>query len=279
MKYLFNISLLLGYFLAYSQTCQEVIDATLKKISEVQTASFYIIAQERFGDKYKTEKAFYKIRNHPFSVYYKQLYPPTKAEVLINEKYQQQALVNPNSFPYVNLILSPFGEILRDKQHHNIYQAGFVYLKTVLVYLKNKYQISWSDVCQSVEMVKIKQYDCYKITLFNRFYKIQTYTLPKEMSLQDLALQMFVCDYKMLELNPGIKSIFKKLSVGTKLQIPSDYAQKIVLYIDKTLMLPIKSEVYDEKGLFEEYLFEEIKINPTFTSVDFDENNKEYGFQ
>jgi hypothetical protein len=44
-------------------------------------------------------------------------------------------------------------------------------------------------------------------------------------------------------------------------------------------MLPVKSEVYDEKGLFEEYLFEEIKLNPTFTSADFDENNKEYGFK
>lgn len=279
MKYLLNIALLLVYFFFHAQTCQEIIDATFKKISEVQTASFYIIARERYSDEYKTEKAFYKIRNHPFSIYYKQLYPPTQAEVLINEKYQKLALVNPNSFPYVSLKLSPFGEILRDKQHHNIYQAGFVYLKTVLIYLKNKYQISWSDVCQPVEKAKIKQYDCYKITLINRFYKIYTYTLPKEMSLQELGLQMFVCDYKMLELNPDVKSIFKKLPAGTKLQIPSDYAQKIVLYIDKTLMLPVKSEVYDEKGQFEEYLFEELKINPTFTSADFDENNKEYGFK
>ncbi|MCX7862205.1 MAG: DUF1571 domain-containing protein [Bacteroidales bacterium] len=279
MKQFFIIMPLLCYCFTFSQTCQDVINQSLQKISELQTASFYIIAKERFGNDFKLEKAFYKVQNNPLAIYYKQLFPPTHAEVLINEKYQKMALVNPNGFPYISLKLSPFGEKLREKQHHNIFQAGFTYIKSVLIYLKNKYNVSWTDVCQLFETVKIKNTECYKITLINKFYKITDYTLPKDISLQTLALQLFLCDYKILELNPEIKNIFSILPKGTKIKIPSDYAQKIVMFIDKSTLLPIKIEVYDEIGLFEEYMFEDITINPKFSPLDFDENNKDYGFK
>jgi len=37
-------------------------------------------------------------------------------------------------------------------------------------------------------------------------------------------------------------------------------------------------EIYDDKGLFEQYQFSEVQINPVFSENDFSETNKEYGF-
>ena len=67
--------------------------------------------------------------------------------------------------------------------------------------------------------------------------------------------------------------------VGTMLNIPSDYAKKLIILIDKSTYLPIFMEVYDDKGLYEQYKFSQVKINPPFTEADFNENNKNYGFK
>ena len=36
--------------------------------------------------------------------------------------------------------------------------------------------------------------------------------------------------------------------------------------------------IEDENGLFEQYEYLELDLNPTFTEDDFSEDNKEYGF-
>ncbi len=264
---------------AFSQHCDEILSKTFASINSLQTTSFYLTAKERFFNDYKIEKGYYKIRKKPYSIYYKQVVPATYAEVLINENYRTKALVNPNSFPYVSLTLSPYGEKLRERQHHTIYQAGFEYFKTILLFLKRKYAINWSEVCEFSSTAKVNQTECYKISLLNPQYKITEYTVENDITAQELALKLNLCDYKIVELNPQVKTIFKTIPKGTIVYLPSDYAKKIVLYIEKTTYLPIKIEVFDEKGLFEEYLFENIKFNPTFTDKDFNEKNPEYGFK
>jgi hypothetical protein len=241
--------------------------------------TFYITSKERFNKEYVVEKAFYKIRNNPFSIYYKQIIPQTYAEVLINEKLKNEALVNPNSFPFFSLKMNPYGEKLREKRHHNIYQAGYSYLKFTLLQMKRKYQLSWENVCELDGIFKIENKECYKITLTNPYYKIQDYTLQKKYTIQDLALTLNISDYKILELNPNLKSIFQTLPTGAVIKIPSDYAKKIILYIEKYLYIIIKIEVYDEIGLFEQYLFDDIILNPVFSNEEFDEKNKSYGFK
>ncbi len=263
----------------FSQRCSDIMEKMFASIDQLQTASFHIIAKERFFDQYKIEKGFYKLRKNPYAIYYKQLIPPSYAEVLMNDKHKINALVYPNSFPFTSIKLSPYGEKLRERQHHNLYQAGFDYFKMILSEMKKKYSTEWDDVCEYHNLVLIKNKSCYKLTLINPYYKLITYTLDKKTTAQKLALKLNLCDYKIIELNPTIKSIFVTIPTKSTLVLPTDYAQKITLYIDQNNYLPIKIEVYDEKGLFEEYLFENIKINPTFTDKDFDENNPEYGFK
>jgi hypothetical protein len=274
--FLILIILVLNYDLL-SQDCDFILNRCFNKIDSINTISFYIIAKERFGLNYKLEKAFYKIRYEPYSLYFKQIVPPTNAELLINEKYKKNVLVSLKQFPFINLKLDPYGETLRKGQHHVIFEAGYRYLKKVLLYIKNKYNISWNEFCQKVDFVKINEKIYFKLTLNNSFYKIQDYIIPFNTTPQKLAQQLYLCDYKIIELN-NLKSVCEELQKGKKIKLPSDYAQKIVIYIEKNSFLIHKIEIFDEKGLFEEYLFENVLVNPKFSDYDFSENNKEYGF-
>ena len=56
------------------------------------------------------------------------------------------------------------------------------------------------------------------------------------------------------------------------------YAKKSVVYIDRINYLPLKQEMYDDKGLFEKYEFLNLKINPTIYEEEFTEGFKDYNF-
>lgn len=57
------------------------------------------------------------------------------------------------------------------------------------------------------------------------------------------------------------------------------YAQKVVLYIDEILRLPIKVSIYDgSQALVEEYIFRDLKINVGLTGRDFEMDHPDYHF-
>jgi len=264
---------------AYSQFyADSVLNKTFKQIESIKTLRFNIISRERINNYYKTDKGFYKISKKPILYYYKQLIPPTSAEVLVNSETYPMALVNAHKTLVPNLKLSPYGEVLRDTRHHNLYQAGYDYFKNILLFLKEKYNIKWAKVTTMNNDIKINQYNCYKLTITNPNFKIIQYTVKEKTTPQQLALKLNICDYHIIQMNASISSIFHTLKPGQIITIPSDYASKITLYIDKKLFIPIKIEVYDDIGLFEEYLFEDIELNPIFKNEEFSQNYNEYEF-
>jgi len=279
MKKIFSLLCILIFSLPlYSQNVENIINTVFKKVDSINTIQCYITAKERNFNKYVVDKGFYKISDKPFLIYFKQIIPPTGAQVIINSETLPNALVNPNKALVPNLTLNPFGEILRDTKHHNIYQAGYKYFKKIILSLKQKYNYSWNSVSSMDENSLVNSVACYKIIMKNENFKIADYSVNKETTPQELALKLNICDYHILELNPDIKNIFTKLKAGRVIKVPGDYASKIVLYIDKNKMIPLKIEVYDNKGLFEDYLFENIVINRKFKDEEFKKTYKDYSF-
>ncbi len=252
----------------YSQSTDYILNEMIDKIRSIKTITFTLSSRERFQDKYIIQKTIFKRSYNPDAIYCKQLVPNANVEVLINDK-SPYALVNTNGFPYVNVRLDPFGEKLRFNQHHNIYQAGFVYFGDVISNIRKKYGSSWSDISAFDKNVSIDGNICYKIILIIPNYKIIDYPVQDETTIQKLAIKLNICDYQIIELNPTIKDVFQRIKKGNVIKVPSDYAKTIVLYVDKTLFVPRKIEVYDYKGLFEEYLFEDISINLKFDNEEF----------
>lgn len=264
---------------AFSQINADfILNKTFNNIESIYTLKYYITSRERIDNGYKLDKGLYKISKKPILFYYKQIIPATGAEVLVNSETYPKALVNANKTLLPNLKLSPYGEVLRDARHHNLYQAGYDYFKNILISLQDKYKLKWSDIATVEDNIKIGQYNCYKITLTNPYFKIIDYTINEKTTPQQLALKLNICDHHLLQLNSNISSIFQELKIGQTIKIPNSYANKIILYIDKKLYITVKIEVFDNIGLFEEYLFDSIEINPTFKKEEYFSNYKDYGF-
>ncbi|GAB4455450.1 MAG: hypothetical protein Fur0028_10510 [Bacteroidales bacterium] len=277
--FIFFVIVNFSFYKAFGQiNADSVLNKTFKQIESIKTLRFNITSRERISNHYKIDKGFYKISKMPILYYYKQLIPPTSAEVFVNSETYPMALVNAHKTLVPNLILSPYGEVLRDTRHHNLYQAGYDYFKNILLFLKDKYNIKWASVTTMNNDIKINQYNCYKLTITNPYFKIIQYTVKEKTTLQQLALKLNICDYHIIQMNASISSVFHTLKPGQIITLPSDYARKIILYIDKTLYIPIKIEVYDNIGLFEEYLFEDIELNPVFKNEEFSQSYNEYEF-
>ena len=59
------------------------------------------------------------------------------------------------------------------------------------------------------------------------------------------------------------------LTIGQVIKIPEDYAKKMILYLDKKRLIPLVMKVYDDKGLYEDYMYFGIEINPVFHPDEF----------
>jgi len=278
-KNVFLFFLLISVEFSFSQNGIDITNQMFEKTKAVKSLSFYIVAKERFGAEYKLQKAFFKKQTNPVRIYYKQLLPATGAEVLINSTYNKKALVNPNAFPWTNLTLDPYGKTLRDAQHHNIYEAGFEYLTEMLSYLTNKYKDNIGNVVSYKGTVDWQGASCFKIEFTNPNFKIYSYKVTETCTPSSLAKKLYICDYLILERNPKFKEYLDVIKAGTVLSLPNDYAKRLVILINKSSYLPVYMEIYDDKGLLEQYQFLEINTSPGFTEIDFSEKNETYGFK
>lgn len=262
-----------------SQNAVDITNKMLENAKKVKTLSFTIVSKERFGNDYKIVEAYFKKQVKPTKIYYKQLKPNSGAEVLINDIYTKKALVNPNAFPWVNVQLDPMSKSLRDGQHHSIYDAGFDYFIEILSYLFEKNKDNIKKFITFKGELTYNGVRCYKIELNNPTFKNIPYKVTENCKVFSLANKLNISDYQIIEKNSIFKEYSDNIKVGTIINIPSDYAKRLILLLDKTTYLPIYMEIYDDKGLFEQYQFNDVKINPVFTTIDFSELNNSYGFK
>jgi outer membrane lipoprotein-sorting protein len=119
--------------------------------------------------------------------------------------------------------------------------------------------------------------DCYRLVFDNPDFTYYSYTVKKDETVTSIAHRLKINDYMLIDKNSTVTG-YSDVSEGQVLTLPNDYAKKMILLLDKNLLVPRYLEVYDDKGLYEKYDFIQIKINPEFTAEDFSPENKEYGF-
>jgi outer membrane lipoprotein-sorting protein len=71
---------------------------------------------------------------------------------------------------------------------------------------------------------------------------------------------------------------YESVKPGQKIKVPTSYAKKVVLYIDKLNNLPIYQQLFDEKGLFAEYKYTNLIVNPKLADNEFTKNYTGYKF-
>lgn len=259
---------------------QSAYDLTLQmiaKLKEIKTSKFVFITKERFGTKWVEQKSAVKIQHKPLLIYYKQEYPRSGLELLFVEgKNENKALINPNGFPWVNVNLSPYSSNIMEDQHHTIYDMGLHSLAVILEHLWKKYDKKAPSMVKLEQDVVWDGHSCYQITMENPDFKYVDYTVQKGESLFSIARKLKVNEYMILEKN-NLNDFFG-VKEGQVLKVPEDYAKKMTLYLDKKRLIPLVMKVYDDKGLYEDYLYFGIEINPTFLPDEFTPTFKGYKF-
>lgn len=273
------LSLLFTLFSAFVRG-QSAYDLTLQmiaKVKEIKTIKFTFITKERIGTKFYEQKSAVKMQQNPLMIYYKQEYPKAGLELLfVNGKNNNNALINTNGFPWVNVSLSPYSGSMTENQHHTIYDMGLGSLSVILEHLWKKYEKEAPSMVKIDGSVTWDGISCYQITMENPSFKFVNYTVLKGESLFSIAKKLKVNEYMIMERNK--LSDFFAVKEGQVIQVPVDYAKKMILYLDKKRLIPLVLKVYDDQGLYEDYMYYGIQVNPVFSPEEFTSSFDGYGF-
>ena len=81
----------------------------------------------------------------------------------------------------------------------------------------------------------------------------------------------------ILELNPNVDDYYD-IDKGDVIIRPNDYGKTITLLIDIEREIPLKLIVHDDKGLYEQYEFLDLTLNPEINREEFSDKYDDYGF-
>ncbi len=256
----------------------QIVHQMLAKTKEIATMSYVMKKQERLKGEFPVQETFVKLNSQPFKVYLKQLSPKQGLEVLFVEgANNNQARVNTNGFPWVNLNLDPMGNIMRENQHHTIFESGYAHLMSILEHLTTKYAAELDKMIVKSGHTEYDGHKCWIITFQNPFFKYYLHKIKPGENILSIAHKAKLSEYMILEKNPSVKDYFD-VKPGQVIQVPNDYSPKLELYIDQHRNIPLMIKVYDDKGLYELYEYSKVVVNPVYTAKDFDKSNREYGF-
>lgn len=265
VRYMKQIVLILFclLFLSTSIFCQSptlgaIINKLEGSIQQLSNYQFDFSSRERFSDGYTEGSGTVQLYFDPVVIKMIQTAPLKDTELLYDSsKDKDKILVKPKGLPK-GLLLSPNAPKIRKHSHHSILDIGF---QNVLDFLKHSQTVYGDQFEQMVTVQPAKTLDgksclLLSINLTDEAVTEQI-TIEQTTSLQELAKQRHISEYKIMELN-NLKS-YRKITAGTTLKLPKHYAHSIDLFLDNSTFLPITQIIYDESGLLEHYDYRNIK--------------------
>jgi outer membrane lipoprotein-sorting protein len=271
---LMTLSVLAG-FSQKNMDCEEVIVKTIKSIKDVKGLKYHLKITERGKKGFNYYESAVKFIRQPRQIY---LYIKGIEVLWLEGKNKGRALVKPNSFPYINLNLDPMGDLMRQDQHHTLNEMGYDYFGSIIEHSMKKLGDKFEDYFSIEGEERINNRPCYKILINNRDFGYTDYTVQENESITSIARKFYISEYMILEKNPKFKDYFDILKKGQVIKIPTWYAKTVTIYVDQLYFLPISVKVMDDKGLFEEYNYHFLQVNPKFEEGEFTRDYKDYKF-
>lgn len=278
-KFVVIVTLVFTQVFSFAQkaelTCNEIVTKSLKSIKEIKGLKYHLNITERGKKGFNYYESNVKFNRHPRLIY---LYIKGIELLWLQGQNNGKALVKPNSFPFFNLNLDPMGNLMRQDQHHTLSEMGYDYFAAIIEYNKYKIGDKFEEYFKLAGEEKINNRYCYKIIIDNKDFGYVDYTIGDHESITTIARKFFIAEYMILEKNPKFKDYFDLLKKGQVIKIPTWYCKSVVMYIDKQYFLPISMKILDDKGLFEEYNYHSLIVNPVFEEGEFTKDFPGYGF-
>ncbi|MDB5228531.1 MAG: hypothetical protein JWN78_2724 [Bacteroidota bacterium] len=259
---LFTAALVLSQTGLFAQTAVDIMKKSLDAMGSVKSMTYHFYAQERMDDgKYSKSDVEFKVISSPLRVY-ANAHEPQSAQLV----YEPAKSPKVNVKKGIRISLAPTSGLLMKGVHNPVTRAGFGQIKKILeMSIEQRKGENYADFVKLIGIVNYDGKDCYKVELNDPDYKIIPYTVGKETNVWDIGKARAISEYKIKELN----DIGDDVKAGQQLKIPSSYAKKTTLYIDKTTYLPIYHKMEDEKGIYEIYEFKDLKTGVALADVDF----------
>lgn len=252
----------------------ELINKIFNSIDNVKTLRYNLQCNERIKGRMQHTESQVKLQVAPRKLYLSLKGP----EVLwIEGANNGEALVNPGSFPYMNLNLDPYGMLMRKDQHHTIHEMGFRYLANIL---KEGMKRSGAEAEKFFNFLGEEKYNgrvCYKLRIAFPDFSWVPYTVKKGETLTSICRKLHVSEYMVLENNHKV-GWYNDVKAGQVIQVPTAYAKLTLLLIDKELLLPVNNKVFDDKGLYETYEYYNLQVNIPIAPEEFTKEYKDYKF-
>lgn len=248
----------------------------IKSAAKLQGFTAEITKEERIDGEMTKQITDVKLIRQPFQLYLYQQYPKKGVEVLIR-KDNDKPLINPNAFPWFNLNLDPYGPLMRKNQHHTVYDSGFDLMVDILSKELSKIGPDTAEYIFNEGLVEWQNRPAYQIEFINADFGFNLYKVQMGEDLNAIAQKLNISEYAILERNEEI-DFYDDVSPGQEIKVPSSYAKKMILYIDKEYMLPLVIKVYDDKGIYEQYAYKNFVLNPDFKEGEFQGDYPDYGF-
>ena len=287
MKKLLVIFTLPLLFLAFKPatllSSRDIITGMLGAIDNTRTLAYTFRSYERLkdGKNFYTEMVT-KVNLSPLKVYALTNSEPNEGvEVLyVQGNWEGKAFVNPGNW-LPNVKLNPFGGRMRENQHHTLLDSGFGLLAGIIRNAIRRADTEkpgqFDTYCRYEGDITWEGKQCYKITIDDPTFTYIDYTVQAGDDVDKIAKRNYICGYLIIEKNPAVKDL-EGMNPGMKIKLPSSYAKKTVLYIDKQNNLPIVQLMYDEVGQFEKYEFHKLQVNPAFKDIEFTPDFDGYDF-
>ena len=261
---------------AFSQSGLELLYKMAEHSQQIVSFTATITKTERIDGTYEKQISAVKLNRDPFMIYLRQQYPKDGVEILCRSD-RKKALVNLNSFPWINLNLDPYGSLMRRNQHHTVYDSGFDLMTNIL--LRALANIG-SDTSEYIKYFGTKIYeerDVHHLEFINPSYHVRDYTVGEKETVIEIAKKLNINEYYILELNDDV-DFYDDVDDGQVIRIPSHYASRMTLFIDTEYMIPMVIWAYDDKGLFEKYAYSKFILNPPLSKEEFEADFPDYDF-
>lgn len=256
-------------------TTREIVFKMLKTIDELDRLKYSLKSIERGKKGYNHYGSAVKLNRKPRKIY---VYIKGTELLWVKGWNNNKAYIKPNSFPYINMNLDPLGSLMRQDQHHTLHELGFDYFGSIIEYIALKVIDKFDQYFKLEDIERYNDRPCYKIQIHNKDFGYENYTVGDKESITSIARKLHISEYMILEANPKLNDYFDLLKKGQVLKVPTAYAKDVTMYIDQLYFLPIGIKILDDKGLFEQYDYHYLQVNPKMDEDEFSTSYKEYKF-
>lgn len=254
----------------------KLIASMLDSINHIKTVRFKVKAIERVEHGYSSTISESKLIPKPRQLYF--VNKEKKLEILyVTGKHENKAIVKPHVFPYLTLMLSPTGNLMRKNQHYTINELGFDFIgRTIALAISKEKEDMFKSLSYYGKHEK-NGYMCHLVVYESSAFSFFTYTVGKKETITMIAAKFNVNDY-LLRVKNNLFNDFSYVKEGVQIQVPNYYCKRAILYIEEKTMIPMSVSVYDDVGLFECYDFYNVIINKPIDPTEFTKDYKDYHF-